>query len=88
MVCSTLKPLAREMDYLNKVLCRNSYPDWFLKKNLATGNIWIKPPTKESFVRVPYIQGLSEEFRRNFKDTKVQIISKGCNTLKSHNPLH
>ena len=39
--------------------------------------------TKESFVTVPYIQGLSEEFRRIFKDTKVQIIFKGCNTLKT-----
>ena len=39
--------------------------------------------TKESFVTVPYIQGLSEEFRSIFKDTKVQIIFKGCNTLKT-----
>ena len=39
--------------------------------------------TKESFVTVPYIQGLSEEFRRILKDTKVQIIFKGCNTLKT-----
>ena len=27
VVCSTPEPLAREMDYLNKVLHRNSYPD-------------------------------------------------------------
>ena len=27
------RAITREMDYLNKVLCRNSYPDWFLKKN-------------------------------------------------------
>ena len=33
--------------------------------------------TKESFVTVPYIQGLNEEFRRIFKDTKVQIVFKG-----------
>ena len=38
--------------------------------------------TKESFVTVPFIQGLSEEFRRILRDTKVQIIFKGCNTLK------
>ena len=35
---------------------------------------------EDSFVTVPYIQGLSEESRRIFKDTKVQIIFKGCNT--------
>ena len=39
--------------------------------------------TKESFVTVPYIQGLSEAFRRIFKDTKVKILFKGCNTLKT-----
>ena len=39
--------------------------------------------TKESFVTVPYIQRLSEEFRRIFKDTMVQIIFKGCNTRKT-----
>ena len=38
--------------------------------------------TKESFVTVPYIQGLSEEFRKLFKVTKVQIIFKGCYTLE------
>ena len=37
---------------------------------------------KESFVTVTYIQGLSEEFRRIFKDNKVQIIFKGWKALK------
>ena len=39
--------------------------------------------SKESFVTVPYIQGLSEEFRRIIKDTIVQIIFKRCNILKT-----
>ena len=39
--------------------------------------------TEGAFVSVPYIQGLSEEFRRIFKDTKVQIIFKECYTLKA-----
>ena len=46
MLCSTSELLAKEMDYLNKVLHRNSYPYWFLKKKL-TGLIWTKPPTKK-----------------------------------------
>ena len=61
MVCSTPELLAKEMDYLNKVLSRNSYPDWFLNKlnhrhhmDKATN----KETAKESFVTVPYIQGL------------------------------
>ena len=41
-----------------------------------------KETNKKSFVIVPYIQGLSEEFRI-FKDTTVQMIFKGCNTLKT-----
>ena len=32
IVCTTPELLAKEMDYLHKVLCRNSYPDLFLKK--------------------------------------------------------
>ena len=37
----------------------------------------IQENKKEAFVSVPYIQELSKEFRRIFKDTKVQIIFKG-----------
>ena len=32
MLCSTPELLAKEMDYLNKALYRNCYPDWFLKR--------------------------------------------------------
>ena len=59
----------------NKVLHRNSYPHMDQDHSQKT--------TKEAFVSVPYIQGLSEEFRRIFQDTKIQIIFKGCNTLKT-----
>ena len=88
LACSTLELLAKEMDYLNTILHRNSYPDWFMKKKKKTkGLIWTKPPTRKlpwnPFVTVPYIQELSEEFRILFKDTQVQIIFKGCNTLKT-----
>ena len=86
MVCSTPELLAKEMDYLNKVLHSNSYPDWFLNKpnkrphmHQATN----QETTKEFFVTVSYIQGLSEEFRRIFQDTKVQIFFKGCKILKT-----
>ena len=46
VVCSTPKLLAREMDYLNKVLYRNNYPDCFLKKPI-TGPREIKLPTRK-----------------------------------------
>ena len=84
--CSTPEILAREMDYLNRVLHRNSYPDWLLKKpnNRPQGDqAPTQETTKEAFISVPHFQGLSEEFRRIFRDTKAQIIFKGCITLKS-----
>ena len=75
-ICTTPELLAKEMDYLNKVLHRNSYSDWFLKiqshrphMDQATN----QETTKESFVTVPYIQGLSEEFRRIFKKSKYSL---------------
>ena len=86
MLCSTPELLAKEMDYLNKTLCRKSYPDWFHKKPKHRPHVdqaSNQETTKEFFVTVPYIQGLSEEFRRIFYDNKVQIIFKGCNTLKT-----
>ena len=85
VVCSTQELLAMEMDFLNKVLHRNSYPDWFLKKNNRPQGYQAptQETTKDVFISVPYFQGLSEEFRRIFKDTKVQIIFKGCNSSKT-----
>ena len=82
------KLLDKEMDYLTKVLQRSSHPNWFLKKtnnrphmDQATN----QETTMGSFVTVPYIQGLSKEFRRILKDTEVQIIFKVCHTLKTVN---
>ena len=86
MVCSTPYLLAKEMDFLHRVFCKNYYPDWFLKKPNTRPQVdqpTIQEVPNEVFISVPYIPGLSEEFRRIFKDTKVQIIFKGCNTLKS-----
>ena len=37
---------------------------------------------QEVFISVPFIPGLGEDFRRIFKDIKVQIIFKGYSTLK------
>ena len=74
------------MDYLSNILCRNSYPEWFLKKTNHRPHMeqtTNQETTKESFVTVPYIQELSEKFRRIFKDPGIQIITKGCNTLKT-----
>ena len=85
-----LELLAKEMDYLYRVLCGNNYPDWFLKKRPNTrpqvDQPTIQETPKEVFISIPYIPVLSVEFRRIFKDTKVQIIFKDV-TLKSL-PMH
>ena len=86
MVCSTPELLAKEVDYPNKDLHRNRYLDWFLKKTNNRSQMdqaTNQETTKDSFVTVPYIQGLSKEFGRIFKDTKFQIIFKGCNRIKT-----
>ena len=76
------------MDYLHRV-CKNSYPDWMTKEsekkpatpitNLDTG-LEVK---KNIFISVPYVPGLSKDFKRIFQHTSVQIIFHGTNTLKS-----
>ena len=38
---------------------------------------------KNVFISVPYVPGLSEQFRRIFPHTSVQVIFKGANTHKS-----
>ena len=38
---------------------------------------------KNIFISVPYVPGLSDEFRRIFWHTSIQVIFKGANTLKS-----
>ena len=64
--------LAKEMDYLHWVLLKNNFPDWILKdlEKKPTTPI-VNPDTgleinKNIFMSVPYIPGLSVEFRRIF----------------------
>ena len=70
-VCSTPQIFAKEMDYLYRVLLKNSYQDWIIKntekkptttKNHDTG----LEVNKNIFISVPYVHGCSEEFRRIF----------------------
>ena len=50
--------------------------------NLDTG-LEHKKKKKNVFISVSYVPGLSEEFRRIFWNTSVQVSTKGANTLKS-----
>ena len=82
--------LAKEVEYLSKVLCYNNYPDWLIKKwgkpdqsgpliHLETQNV-IK---KQFYVSVSYYPGLNESYRKIFKYTHIHVCFKGTNTLKS-----
>ena len=71
-MCSAPQILAKEMDYLHRVLFKNSYPDWIIK---YPGKKQTTPPqnhdtglevNKNIFISVPYVPGLCEEFRRIF----------------------
>ena len=91
-VCSTPEILAKEMEYLHNVLRINHYPEWMLKPRApkpkepeldpVTGEEII-PLRKEHYFSVPYYPGLSEEFKRLFKDTTVEVCFKGKDTLRS-----
>ena len=68
MVYSTLELLAKEMGYLHRVLCKNNYPDWFLKNpTLDHKLIYLPPktPPKRYLYQFP-----------TFKPTNAQIILK------------
>ena len=76
------------MDFLHRVLLENNYPDWVIKEhNKKPSTPIIYPHTglevkKKVFISVPYVPGLSKEFRRTFQHTSIQVIFKGINTLK------
>ena len=78
MMYSTPELLAKEMDYLHKVLCRNSYPYWLLKKPNTRPQM-IQASTQENkkvFFSVPYIQGLSKAFTRFLRTLESKKSSK------------
>ena len=87
-VCSTPEILAKEMDYLHEIL-KNNIPNLMIKEseNKPTTPI-INPDTglkgkQNVIISVPYVPGLSEEFRRMFQHTSVQVLFKEANTPKS-----
>ena len=65
MLCSTSELLVKEMDYLHKVLCRNSYSDLFLK-NQTMDCKWLKTSPKKTkkkhLSQSPTSQGLVRNF--------------------------
>ena len=60
--------LAKEMDYLNRILLQSSDPYWIIKNPERTSMTTTENPdtgsevNKSIFLSVPYVPGLSEQF--------------------------
>ena len=88
-VCSTPEFLAKDMDHLHKVLQDNHYPKQFFyqgkpqqkankKPNPSTGKL-----IGGARVVIPYIKGLSEQYRHTLAKYRCKFFFKGTSTIKS-----
>ena len=87
-VCSTPEFLAKEMDHLHKVLQDNHYPTQFFqqgkpqqKSNKKANPIYSKV-YRRSRVVMPYIKGLSEQYRHTLAKYRVRVFFKGTSTIR------
>ena len=92
-VCSTPEFLAKEMDHLHKVLQDNHYPTQFSQQDKPQQKANKKPnPSTVKFIEgarlvIPYIKGLSEQYRHTLTKHRVRVFFKGTSTIKSL-PMH
>ena len=88
-VCSTPEFLLKEIDHLYKVLKDNHYPAQFCQQGKPQKKTNGKPnPSKGKFIEearvvIPYIKGLSEQYRHTLAKYKVRVFFKGTSTIKS-----
>ena len=88
-VCSTPKFLAKEMDHLHNILQDNHYPTQFFQKKQTPTECQQKPnPSTVKFIEgarvvIPYIKGLSEQYRHTLAKYRVRVFFKGISTIKS-----
>ena len=81
-VCSTPKFLAKEMDHLHKVLQDNHYPTQFFQHGKPQQKTNKKPnPSTVKFREgaqavIPYIKGLSEQYRHTLAKYRVKVFFK------------
>ena len=88
-VCSTPEFLAKEMDHLHKVLQENHYPAQFFQQGKPQQKTNKKPyPSTIKFIEgarvvIPYIKGLSEQYRHTLAKYRVRVLFKVTSTIKS-----
>ena len=77
------------MDHLQKVLQDNHYPTQFFQQGKPQQKTNKKPnPSTVKFIEgarvvIPYIKGLSEQYRHTLAKYRVRIFFKGTSTIKS-----
>ena len=77
------------MDYLHTDILKRNSPDWMTEETEKKPGIPIMNPdialkvNKNAFISVPYVPGLSEDFRTIPQHTIMQVIFKEAKTLKS-----
>ena len=78
-VCSTPEFLAKEMEHLNKVLQDNHYPTQFFQQGKPQQRANKKPnPSTVKFIEgarvvIPYIKGLSEQYRHTLAKIEFSL---------------
>ena len=88
-VCSTPEFLAKEMDHFPKVLQDNCYPAQFFQQGKPQQKTNKKPnPSTEKYIEgarvvIPYIKGLSGQYRHTIAKYGVRVFFKGTSTIKS-----
>ena len=81
-VCSTPEFLAKEMDHLHKVLQSNHYPTKFFQQGKPQQKAYKKPnPSTVKFIEgakvvIPYIKGLSKQYRHTLANTELDFSLK------------
>ena len=76
------------MDHLHKVLQDNHYPTQFFQQSKPQQKANKKPnPSAVKFIErarvvIPYIKGLSKQYRHTLAKYKVRVFFKGTSTIK------
>ena len=87
-VCSTPELLAKEMGHLHKVLQDNHYTAQFSQQGKPQQKTNKKPnPSIGKFIEgarvvIPYIKGLSEQYRQTLAKYRDRVFFKGTSTIK------
>ena len=77
------------MDHLHKVLQDHNYPALLFQQGKPQPKTNRKPnPSTGKFIEgaivvIPYIKGLSEQYRHTLAKYKVRVFFKGTSTIKS-----